>query len=1295
MADFVCECGKTFGTRDNLTRHRRMFCKGVGPLETACRFCERTFATHAGMHKHQRGCAVPTGSDLVCVCGKIYLTRAALAQHKRYYCREGEPLENTCQLCGRTFVSFPGLQQHIRKAHPVDFNDALEERAERRTGAWSAMASFDLAQAELGYDGPNLLRYLANRFGETEDRVKSHRRTLRYKNLLEKIRADREEAGSDPPTPPPVSPPPPPVSPHEFVFPNPPPPSSNTAPEVIEDESGSSEAQSSATFFPARLGSAEDESVLVPLSVELATSFVDPRCGVLVKSSAVREEDVFPSSSKRYHLRPRSVFRARLPVARDSSSDSVSSASSLFEPRTNEDDSSSSSSSSVSDSLDRVVSAARVACAASSASQLVPAVAVMSSVDSVPDLPEGHFPESNGGNGVEFHEPVPADVPAQDVGGAASPPSPAGPTAVSPAGLVSQDQDPLENYIFSLFASGVVPGEDIELVRPLLLGQAEMSAVVDGYLERLREEFHIPRPPARRRRRRPPGPRSGRYRGGAERATQFKMAQEAYDRDRPKLAESIVSGVPLGAPGTYPSQEEIFVAYQEVFATPSAPDAQHFGRPKAIGNDLYRPITVEEVCDVVRRPMSGASGPDGWRLDEVRSIPHARLALLFNLMVWSGHSPQSLKLVRTTLIPKGDADPAHVDNWRPITVASIIIRLLHKILGTRFRGLPFHPAQRGFMSIDGTLANTATLHYILKGCRAKSSPHAVATLDLRKAFDSVSHASIARAMERFSIDPRLARYILGSYQGCQTSVTCGPHTTPLIPVRRGVRQGDPLSPYLFNLVLDELVCLLDNTQAGIQVGDHRVTVLAYADDLLLLSPGADTQRLLLGKVMRFFENRSMQLNPVKSTNLIVQVVPARKQLYVATRARLFINGSPLRQITVDEQFKYLGFQFSFTGVEAPSLSGFSAALERLSRAPLKPFQKLEILRVYLIPRFLYIFQTPTVSAKFLKSGDKLLRRYVKRFLHLPAQTPNAFLHARLRDGGLGVFCFSTRIPGILLGRLDKLDDSGDRLWGAVSRSDHLVHLRERLSAMVRDSGVSGSAESGFWRSRLEASVSGNGLWQVGGRSECSGWIRNPPRFWSGEDFVKAIQLRGNLLPTQGGVHNPAHLRRCRAGCERTESLSHVLQGCPATHFRRIRRHDHLCGILRRVASKRGWDSEWEPRIRDGEGRLRKPDIVFRKGDDVIVCDLGVHWEGPDLLEAAWGHKMATYGDAEFRRAVESRYPGSMIVHLHFILGARGGWCPLNDGLVGSLGLTSSDVAGIVVDLLKGSILIHSDFGARV
>lgn len=94
---------------------------------------------------------------------------------------------------------------------------------------------------------------------------------------------------------------------------------------------------------------------------------------------------------------------------------------------------------------------------------------------------------------------------------------------------------------------------------------------------------------------------------------------------------------------------------------------------------------------------------------------------------------------------------------------------------------------------------------------------------------------------------------------------------------RGVKQGDPLFPGIFNIIMDELLGSIDHS-IGLPVHNTRVTALAYADDLVIMAPSEFEAQHLLDHTCAFLARRGLSLNVGKCTALPVVRVPGKNKL---------------------------------------------------------------------------------------------------------------------------------------------------------------------------------------------------------------------------------------------------------------------------------------------------------------------------------------------------------------------------------------------------------------------------------
>ncbi|KAK9747003.1 hypothetical protein QE152_g5694 [Popillia japonica] len=312
-------------------------------------------------------------------------------------------------------------------------------------------------------------------------------------------------------------------------------------------------------------------------------------------------------------------------------------------------------------------------------------------------------------------------------------------------------------------------------------------------------------------------------------------------------------------------------------------------------------------------------------------------------------------------------------------------------------------------------------------------------------------------------------------------------------------------------------------------------------------------------------------------------------------------------------------------------------------------------------------------------------------LHLATHTGSQFLHAAVRDGGLGVPQLRRTIPDILCRRLDGLTAS-DYVSEALLKTKGFArdfHRRMRVLA-------GGGPSDAFWREEITTRPFSAGLEAAVEDLASRAWLAATPRGWTGGDFVRAVQLRTGNLPTKGLASVNPQERRCRAGCQRTESLSHVLQGCPVTHALRLKRHDEIVSKIATHSRRRGYTVEKEPRVYHPDRQLFVPDLAIQlPGEALRVCDVQVCWEGARNLMESWERKRLVYDNARFRAAAARRWPQKRLTILPLLLGARGIWPSCNARVAELLALPKTTKASCVHSCLKWDSTLHRHFMASV
>jgi hypothetical protein len=222
------------------------------------------------------------------------------------------------------------------------------------------------------------------------------------------------------------------------------------------------------------------------------------------------------------------------------------------------------------------------------------------------------------------------------------------------------------------------------------------------------------------------------------------------------------------------------------------------------------------------------------------------------------------------LLPK-KPDACTVDAFRPICLQNCCVKILSKILTTRLHtqiGQLVDLDQTGFIKGKSITENFVYAMELVQCCHKRKIPTLVIKLDFAKAFDTVNWEALEVVLQARGFNEIWRKWMTNTLQSSRSAVLVNGCPRPWISCRRGLRQGDPISPYLFTLIADVLQVLIRKS-ADIR---HPVVmhvgcqVLQYANDTLLLVRGelADIQALRRA-LDQFADATSLQINYTKST----------------------------------------------------------------------------------------------------------------------------------------------------------------------------------------------------------------------------------------------------------------------------------------------------------------------------------------------------------------------------------------------------------------------------------------------
>ena len=449
-------------------------------------------------------------------------------------------------------------------------------------------------------------------------------------------------------------------------------------------------------------------------------------------------------------------------------------------------------------------------------------------------------------------------------------------------------------------------------------------------------------PPLAGPNRRPPGSTGApRVRTGqpessvrARRRTSYARTQRSFKLSRRRCAHNVLSGTWEEQPFPVPmATQEPY--WRGVFQHASEHDNREPPPKGPVEWDLVNPITITEVTTAIKGMSDGAPWPDRRSLSDFKRVRREEVAAHFNVWLLAGYPPAPLRRGETVLIAKeqGATSP---EKHRPITLSDTILRCFHKILASWFEvTLPWNKHQKAFMR-PLTVSVTRVFCSRLGGWEC----HLQCWATWVNSTETTGHA-FALALTAASLSK----------------------------CRGGVRQSDPLSVHLFNATIDWALDRL-NPELGVMVGEVRVNAGAFPDDIALIARTPRGLQHLVEDLAAEFRLSGLEVSAGldgKSASLQIDVDGKRK-MWIVNLPHLQVFGQPIPAIGVAEVQRYLGVPLVPMRTRADIAGKLNGGLGNISRAPLKPQQRLYILNTNLIPALYHQLVLNSTTKKYLSGG---------------------------------------------------------------------------------------------------------------------------------------------------------------------------------------------------------------------------------------------------------------------------------------------------------------------------------------
>jgi hypothetical protein len=417
-------------------------------------------------------------------------------------------------------------------------------------------------------------------------------------------------------------------------------------------------------------------------------------------------------------------------------------------------------------------------------------------------------------------------------------------------------------------------------------------------------------------------------------------------------------------------------------------------------------FTLQELCEAISTMRNHtATGPDEIPIEVFRCKKVQRdLLVILNNAIDMHNLPEKLTEGTLTPIYKKKGSAKDVANYRPIVLLSIALKILHKMILLRLRrSVDKHllPCQAAYRIGHSTTMNMVALQELAEHSRTSNTPLYEVFTDFSAAFDSVKRKHLFKLLELWGVPKRILDFLKRSHEQQKLHVRFDgtTHKAGITPTR-GVMQGDTLAPYLFILVIDQILRQLPDdrgalvfeagTTARTRQNNVYIPALAYADDVILLANSLANAQELLSKFETTALKFGLKLNTKKGKTEVMVIAHDDVRAHLPELTLECVAG----KVGQTSTYRYLGWHVSDSPKNAWQQDlekrvghawGTLRAHERIWRSTAPTHVKLRLVQALVLPILTYAAATypltQTVLMKLQVATNKLLRSALGLRIH--------------------------------------------------------------------------------------------------------------------------------------------------------------------------------------------------------------------------------------------------------------------------------------------------------------------------
>lgn len=381
-----------------------------------------------------------------------------------------------------------------------------------------------------------------------------------------------------------------------------------------------------------------------------------------------------------------------------------------------------------------------------------------------------------------------------------------------------------------------------------------------------------------------------------------------------------------------------------------------------------------------------------------------------------------------TLIPKKDKDRTSLSNWRPLSLLNFDYKLLAKVIAERMKKYLqklIDPDQTGYIENRYIGENLRLIADTIFYTALKDQPGIILLVDFEKAFDTIEWNFIQKTLSSFNFGETFKKWVRILYTDISSIATNNGYSSSPFCIERGVRQGCPLSPFLFILASELLAINIRKNSdiSGIKIGDVELKISQLADDTSCFFKDEDSAKVAFDIFKDFEKCSGLKVNFSKTE--------------AAWIGKNKFNRDGSLPIKWTCTFKTLGLHFDveneYSNVNLDvCIEKMKGVIKTWKARNLTLIGKIVILKSLAISKLIYVISSSSVPDLYITKIQQIIDSFI--WNDGTHKIKREVLQKPIKDGGLKAPNFDLQLLSLRIMWIKRFLSEKDANWKGVSRA---------------------------------------------------------------------------------------------------------------------------------------------------------------------------------------------------------------------------------------------------------------------